>query len=36
MLGEQLEMSLDDTFSKKNQENDEISDWENDIDLEVK
>ncbi len=36
MLGEQLETGLDDTFSEKNWENDEVSDWENDIDLKAK
>ncbi len=33
MLGEQLEMDLNNIFSEKDWENDEVSDWKNDIDL---
>ncbi|CAG8637954.1 12642_t:CDS:2 [Funneliformis mosseae] len=34
MLGEQLKMELDDTFSEKYWENNKVNDWKNDIDLE--
>ncbi|CAG8666041.1 10900_t:CDS:1, partial [Funneliformis caledonium] len=35
ILGEQLETGLDDTFSKNDWKNDEVSDWESDTNLEV-
>ncbi|CAG8674300.1 14307_t:CDS:2 [Funneliformis caledonium] len=35
ILGEQLEMDLDNTFSERDWKNDEVSDWESDIDLKV-
>ncbi|CAG8713242.1 10008_t:CDS:1, partial [Funneliformis mosseae] len=33
ILEEQLEIDLNNTFSKRNWENNEISDWKSDIDL---
>ncbi len=36
ILEEQLEIRLDDIFSKEDWKNDKISDWKNDIDLKKK